>query len=91
MLYSIITSMNDQYFREQITNLFVFSYLPKIKRTVEKFSVDSYGKQQLANEISKICNEPVGIYLGELKVAEPTNDIIDKIVDIYAKSHQEKI
>ncbi len=78
--------MNDQYFREQITNLFVFTYLPKIKKKVTEFSEDSYKKQDMANEVSKICNMSVGVYLGELKIAEPTNEIIDKIVELYVKS-----
>ena len=78
--------MNDQYFREQVTNLFVFKYLPKIKKEIAEFSDNSYKKQALANEVSKICNDSIGIYLGELKVAEPTNDIIDKIVELYVES-----
>lgn len=76
----------EQQVREDITNLFVFEYIPKLKDEVTRFNIESLSKHQLAVGVSEICGKSIGVFLGELKVADPTNALIDKIVE-YVRVH----
>lgn len=71
----------EQEIRKVITDLFIFEYIPKLKEEVGRFNIESLGKHQTAISVSEICGRPVGIELGELKIAQPTNELIDKIVE----------
>ncbi|MCK5601245.1 hypothetical protein KAR91_05235 [Candidatus Pacearchaeota archaeon] len=79
--------MEKQKFREAVTDLMLMEYLPKLKAEVVIFMAESYPKQVMADEISGIMNTRVTVEMGELKIAEPSNEFIDKIVDlVYVKN-----
>ena len=79
---------SEQKVREEITQLFLMGYLPEIKKEVSRFIEESYSKQNLIVEISAICGRSVAIELGQLKIAEPTNKLIDVLVKMYVKAKE---
>lgn len=78
--------MNDDELRKRITDMFVFEYLPKIKEEVSNFVTQSYSKNRVAEFVSGIVGRSVGVKLGVLKVAEPTNQMIDNLVKLYGET-----
>ena len=63
--------------------MFAIEYLPKIREEFERFTVQSRSKELVAVQISEIVGCSVGVYLGELKVAKPTNDLIDNLMKLF--------
>tara|TARA_R100001086_G_scaffold147119_1_gene77855 strand:- start:224 stop:478 length:255 start_codon:yes stop_codon:yes gene_type:complete len=76
--------------RKEITDMFVFEYLPRLKDEVARFNAESLPKHLTAIEVSKMCGRSIGIELGELKIAEPTNDLIDKLVTYVERVQSDK-
>ena len=76
-----MAEVTKQELREAITKMFVFEYLPKVKKEVCRFNSQSYKKMKVAEGVSGITGTVVGVQLGELKIADPTNELIDKIVE----------
>ena len=76
-----------QKFREAITDIMLVEYLPKIKAEFSRFIEESQPKRNLADWLTYSVGVHVVIELGELNVAEPSNEFIDKIVDlVYVKT-----
>lgn len=68
-----------------ITDAFVFDFLPKLKAEVSRFADEAYSKQRMSEEISAICNAPIAVQVGHLKIAKPVNDLIDSLVKEYGE------
>lgn len=67
--------------RKEIAEIIVLHYIPQLKEEVTRFNYESIGRHNVAQGISEICGKPIGVYLGELRIAKPTNALIDKLVD----------
>ena len=81
--------MNEQELKEKITNLFLSKYLPKLKRELRRFLDEAIDNEILALTISSIIKVPVSSELGTLRLAEPTNEMIDDLMKIYGENNRE--
>lgn len=81
-----MAKLTEQQFRQLLTNILVFDYLPEIKKEIARFMIDNDKKINIMLTVSDaIGGLPVNMELGQLKVAAPTNKLIDSIVDLYAQ------
>ena len=78
--------MTEKEFREAIANLMLTEYLPKLKDEVNRFMNDTRSKCDMADWLTYVVKIPVVIDLGELQVADSSNEFIDKIVKLYVKT-----
>lgn len=72
---------SEKQIRKEIAEILVFHYIPKLKEEVTRFNAESIGRHNVAQGVSEIVGKPIGVYLGELRIAKPTNDLIDKLVE----------
>ena len=78
--------MNEEQFRKILADMFLIEYLPKINKEFHRFMDEAYERQKASEIVSSIVGRPVGINLGVLKVAAPTNEMIDKLVKLYVQN-----
>ncbi|MCK5022771.1 MAG: hypothetical protein KAS04_01225 [Candidatus Aenigmarchaeota archaeon] len=79
--------MDKQKFREAVTNIMLMEYLPKLQTEFSRFMQETEPKRDLVDWLTYVVGVPVSIEMGELKIAEPSNEFIDKIVDlVYVKN-----
>lgn len=71
----------EKQIRADIATIIVYGYIPKLKEEVARFNKDAVKNLAAAETMSAICDTPITIELGRLKIAEPTNELIDKLVD----------
>jgi len=86
-----MVSSQEQAFREKVTDMFLTTYLPKLKKEVERLMYESEDKVILAQSVSELVGRSVGIHLGMLLVADPTNELIDSIVKLYVQEKEKQV
>ena len=70
----------EKQIRNDIASMVVFGYIPKLKAEVARFNKESVARMSTAQSVSEICGSPITIELGKLRIADPTNELIDKLV-----------
>ena len=70
----------EKQIRADIASMVVFGYIPKLKKEVTRFTKESSTRLSTAQAVSEICGKPINVSLGKLRIADPTNELIDKLV-----------
>lgn len=77
--------VNEQQLRQQLADLFVHEYIPILRAEFERFSRESFEREAMLIGLADIVGHPMSMVVGKLKIAEPTNKLIDKIVKLYVE------
>jgi hypothetical protein len=80
--------MTEQQVRDEITKMFLVTYLPKVKQELQRYSDEAGKRLEMGYRVSTIVGRPIGIELGTLHIAEPTNAIIDSLVKLYVQENE---
>ena len=64
-----------------LKEMFARHYFPQITKEISEFSKRAFQEQLCALELSKICGKEISVNHGYLRIAKPTEDLIDKITD----------
>lgn len=82
--------MDKDAYRKKITMLLLSTYLPKMKKNLMNFMDTAVQKEMLAMECAKLTGRPIEIDVGFLKLADPTNELIDNLVTIWEEEKNKK-
>ena len=73
-------SKGESELRIALANLFMTEYMPKIKKEVARYAEESYPRMAMSEQVSNIIGAPVTVFMGDFRIAKPTNELIDSLV-----------